>query len=554
MKKLLLAALLAMTGIGLRAQDPNFHIYLCLGQSNMEGNARYEAQDTTVNPRFQVLSVIDNPEVGRLKGKWYPARAPLCRQGTGLTPADYFGRTLVETLPREVRVGVVHVAIGGCRIELYQQATREAYVADAPDWMRPMLKCYDDDPYARLIEAARIAQKDGVIKGILLHQGESNTGEEDWPLKVKDVYERILADLNLRAEDVPLLAGEVVNADHGGVCASMNPIIHKLPEVIPNSYVIPSDGLSCADDHLHFDAAGYRELGRRYARQMLQLLYKPVARDVDYVGDGLEGHRLDIYQPADGRPTHKVIIAIYGSAWYANNAKRYAFESIGIPLMQSGFAVVTINHRSSTEAQYPAQIQDVKAAIRYVRAHAAEYGIDPTFVGITGFSSGGHLSALAAASNGVKSKKVKGEKADLEGTLGDCLSESSRVDAVVDWFGPIDMTHMQDCATPKGADSPEATLIGGAPADHLPRLTLLDPTTYLSKRSPRFLVIHGTADSVVPYCQSERFAAALQKKGLLEEFITVENGEHGPVTFNEDTFKKMTDFFLKEAGEDWKGR
>jgi acetyl esterase/lipase len=280
---------------------------------------------------------------------------------------------------------------------------------------------------------------------------------------------------------------------------------------------------------------------------MLQLLYQPAAKDVDYVGDGLEGHRLDVYVPADGQPTHKVVIAIYGSAWFANNAKQYAFDNVGIPLLQSGFAVVCINHRGSPEAKYPAQIQDVKAAIRYVRAHAGEYGLDTSFVGITGFSSGGHLSALAGATNGVKTKKVKGVKMDIEGQLGDCLAADSRVDAVVDWFGPIDMTRMENCQAPKGADAPEAVLIGGAPAEHLPELALLNPITYLSKQSPRFLVIHGTADSVVPYCQSEFFTEALKKKGLLDEFITVENGEHGPVTFNKDTFKKMVDFFKKAS-------
>ena len=210
--------------------------------------------------------------MGRLKGKWYPARAPLCRKGTGLGPADYFGRTMVENLPENVRVGVVHVAIGGCRIELFQKDKYKEYIKTAPEWMKGMLKAYDDDPYARLVEMAKLAQKDGVIKGILMHQGESNTGEKEWPLKVKDVYDNLLADLNLRGQDVPLIAGEVVNADHGGTCASMNPIIATLPEVIPNSYVISSAGLGCAFDHLHFDAAGYRIFGQRYAAQALKLL------------------------------------------------------------------------------------------------------------------------------------------------------------------------------------------------------------------------------------------------------------------------------------------
>ena len=263
-----------MAGAEAFAQDENFYVYLCLGQSNMEGSAHYEAQDTLVNPRFQILSAVDNKELGRVKGNWYPARAPLCRPNTGLTPADYFGRTMVENLPENVRIGVVHVAVGGCRIELFQKDKREAYVKTAPDWMAGILKAYDNDPYGRLVEMAKIAQKDGVIKGILLHQGESNTGEQDWPQKVKSVYESLLADLNLKAEEVPLLAGEVVNADHGGVCASMNPIIATLPQVIKNAAVVSSKGLSCAADHLHFDAAGYRVLGRRYAEQMLKLMGK----------------------------------------------------------------------------------------------------------------------------------------------------------------------------------------------------------------------------------------------------------------------------------------
>ena len=256
------------------AQDPNFHIYLCLGQSNMEGNARYEAQDTLVNPRFRLMAAVDNKELGRVKGEWCLARAPLCRPNTGLTPVDYFGSTLIENLPENIKIGVVHVAIGGCKIELFQKDKREEYIKTAPGWMLGMLKEYDNDPYQRLVEMARLAQKDGVIKGILLHQGESNTGEKDWPEKVKNVYDSLLADLNLKAEDVPLLAGEVVNADHGGTCAAMNPIIATLPQVIKNCAVVSSKDLSCAADHLHFDAAGYRILGRRYAAAVLKMMGK----------------------------------------------------------------------------------------------------------------------------------------------------------------------------------------------------------------------------------------------------------------------------------------
>jgi enterochelin esterase-like enzyme len=254
------------------AQDNNFYIYLCLGQSNMEGNAPFEARDTIVDSRFQMLATVDNPRLGRRMGNWYPARAPLCRPETGLTPADYFGRTMVKQLPSNIRIGVVHVAVGGCKIELYDEKTRSEYVKTAPDWMHNMLKNYNDDPYKRLVEMAKKAQKQGVIKGILLHQGESNTGDKQWPQKVKTVYENLLHDLGLHAEQVPLIAGELVNADHQGQCAAMNPIIDTLPGVIPTAHVVSSKGLSCAKDHLHFDAAGYRVLGKRYAEIALRLL------------------------------------------------------------------------------------------------------------------------------------------------------------------------------------------------------------------------------------------------------------------------------------------
>ncbi len=254
------------------SQDPNFYIFLCFGQSNMEGHARFEPQDTTVNSRFQVMEAINCPNLGREMGHWYPAVPPLCRCHTGLTPADYFGRTMVANLPKNIKVGVIDVAVGGCKIELFDKNNYESYVKTAPDWMLNMIKEYDGNPYARLVEMARIAQKDGVIKGILLHQGESNTGDQEWPLKIKGVYDNLIKDLNLNPDSVPLLAGEVVSKGEGGACASMNAIIDKLPETIPNSYVISSEGCPGISDHLHFTAEGYRIFGRRYALKMLSLL------------------------------------------------------------------------------------------------------------------------------------------------------------------------------------------------------------------------------------------------------------------------------------------
>jgi hypothetical protein len=259
------------------SQDKKFYIFLCFGQSNMEGNAKIEPQDTiNIDPRFQVLEAVDCPALQRIKGNWYTAVPPLSRCRTGLTPADYFGRTMVANLPTDVRIGVINVAVGGCNIELFDKDNYQSYITTVPGWMTGMINQYDGNPYGRLVELAKIAQKDGVIKGILLHQGESNTNDSLWTKKVKLVYDNLMNDLSLDNKAVPLLAGETVNADQGGICASMNRIIATLPEVIPNAHVISSAGCPDAADNLHFNAEGYRILGKRYAEKMLSLLGGPI--------------------------------------------------------------------------------------------------------------------------------------------------------------------------------------------------------------------------------------------------------------------------------------
>jgi hypothetical protein len=264
---------------GTKAPDKNFHVYLCFGQSNMEGFPGVEDQDKgAVDDRFKVLAAVDFPAQGREKGRWYPAVPPLSRPSTGLGPTDYFGRTLVAGLPPKVRVGVVNVAVAGCKIELFDKTNFRSYAASAPPWMVSIINTYGGNPYAYLVEMGKLAQKDGVIKGILLHQGESDPGDKQWPNKVKAIYENLLRDLNLKAKDVPLLAGELVNADQNGACAAMNTIIDELPRTIPTAHVVSSNGCTARRDRLHFAPEGYRELGRRYAATMLKLLgYKAAA-------------------------------------------------------------------------------------------------------------------------------------------------------------------------------------------------------------------------------------------------------------------------------------
>ncbi len=254
------------------SQDPDFYIFLCFGQSNMEGFPGVEPHDKTVDNRFQVLASVDFPAMERKKGNWYPAVPPLCRSNTGLCPADYFGRTLISKLPANIRVGIVNVSVAGCKIELFDKTNYQSYASTAPAWMTSIINIYGGNPYAYLVEMGKLAQKDGVVKGILLHQGESNPNDRDWPSKVKTIYDNLIADLNLKAEEVPLLAGELVNADQNGACAAMNSIIAELPKIIPNSFVISSQGCTSRPDHLHFNAAGYRELGTRFGLKMLSLL------------------------------------------------------------------------------------------------------------------------------------------------------------------------------------------------------------------------------------------------------------------------------------------
>lgn len=266
--------------------DPNFHIYLCFGQSNMEGNAAIEGKDRVgVDPRFMMMAAVDMPSSKRKKGEWYTAYPPLCRDYTGLTPADYFGRTMVENLPESIKVGVINVAVGGASIDLFDQDKCADYIKKEADWFKNYCKEYNNDPYKVLVTMAKKAQQNGVIKGILLHQGCTNNGQKDWPVRVKRIYVRLLHDLGLNEEETPLLIGELLSQEQGGICWGHNNVIAKTQPVIPNSYVVSSKDCPGASDGLHFTAEGYRMIGKRYAEKMLELLgpdYSGPKKEIDF--------------------------------------------------------------------------------------------------------------------------------------------------------------------------------------------------------------------------------------------------------------------------------
>jgi hypothetical protein len=270
---LLLAFAFETSAQKIKKPDPKFFIYLCFGQSNMEAGARPEEQDKgELNPRFQMLAAVDNVKLNRKMGNWYVATPPINRPENNMGPVDWFGRTMVANLPEKNRVGVINVSVAGAKIELWGKESYKAYLESERDWMINICKQYDGNPYQRLVDMARIAQKDGVIKGILLHQGESNSTDPDWPMKVKAIYDNLIKDLNLNPKEVPLLAGELKSKEENGVCYAFNSdILINLPKVLPNSYIISSKGVKGSPDQFHFTTEGMRELGTRYAIQMLKL-------------------------------------------------------------------------------------------------------------------------------------------------------------------------------------------------------------------------------------------------------------------------------------------
>ena len=265
--------------------DPNFHIYLCFGQSNMEGNAQWEDVDNEVDSRFQMLATtnFDNPK--RTMGNWYTANCPIVSPVGKLGPTDYFGRTMVAAMPTNVKIGVVAVAMGGSPIEMFDKDKYEQKLKDNPtEWWAQLSKnYYGSNPYGRLIEMAKKAQESGVIKGILLHQGCSNCGNPEWPNMVKKIYNDMLTDLNLNSEDVPLFVGETEYENMGGGCSSHNTVVAKIPSVIPTGHVVSAEGIpGNGTDAWHFSAAGYRALGKRYAFEALKVMGKNIKANADY--------------------------------------------------------------------------------------------------------------------------------------------------------------------------------------------------------------------------------------------------------------------------------
>jgi len=261
--------------------------------------------------------------------------------------------------------------------------------------------------------------------------------------------------------------------------------------------------------------------------------------------------QLDIYLPEEGDGPFPVILNIHGGGWIGGD-KVFAQVTSMLEGLKRGYAVVAINYRLSGEAIWPAQINDCKAAIRWVRTNADQYKLDPDKIAAWGSSAGGHLSALVGTSGDVKA---------LEDLSQGNPEESSRVQAVVDWFGPTDFLKMDDHLKASGVkmpmkhstpDSPESKLLGKNLEDAPELVKEADPDTYVSSDDPPFLIQHGLEDNLVPYQGSVLLARNLgdvlgHENVSLELFPATRHG--GPAFGSEENLERVYRYLDKHLME-----
>lgn len=267
-------------------------------------------------------------------------------------------------------------------------------------------------------------------------------------------------------------------------------------------------------------------------------------KDVNYAGDDQAYHTCDIYLPKKEQASYPVVIHIYGSAWFNNSGKGAAdLGTIVKALLEAGYAVVCPNHRSSMDAQWPAQLHDIKAVVRFVRGEAKKYKFDPSFIATSGFSSGGHLSSVTAMTSGTRNATVGTVNIDLEGTVGMFVNESSTVNAACDWSGPVDLTAM-DCGDhmQMGDRSPEDILLNSKLSEEPDKYRSLSAVTYVDKNDPPLIIFHGEKDNVVPCCQGKQFFERLKAAGVKTAATFEPEGGHGMGMYSENNLQKMVSF------------
>ena len=266
-----------------------------------------------------------------------------------------------------------------------------------------------------------------------------------------------------------------------------------------------------ADDSTNRDQPNVRPNSQRKTRPL------EIIENIPYADTDNPRQQIDLFLPRkqiDDKPL-PIVAFIHGGGW-RNGSRRSGLSFIG-PIVQTGkYIGASIGYRLTDEAIWPAQIHDCKAAIRWLRANAEQYGADSKKIIVAGSSAGGHLVAMLGTSGDVQ---------ELEGNLGNHVDKSSRVDGVVNFFGPSDLASMGGWHN--NSDSPESLLLGGTVPENKKIARAASPITYASEDDPPFLTIHGTNDSVVPFEQSAQLTKALQKAGAFAQLIPIEGGGHG---------------------------
>lgn len=273
--------------------------------------------------------------------------------------------------------------------------------------------------------------------------------------------------------------------------------------------------------------------------------YSEKFADLNYVGDDKVYHTLDIYLPKEVKDTYPVVIHTYGSAWSMNNSKGSAdLGTICNALLKAGYAVVTPNHRSADDAKYPAQLHDLKAVVRFLRGNTAKYKIDSSFIAMSGFSSGGHLSSLVATTCGLKEGKSGTVTVDLVGDLGNYTQYSSCIDAATLWSPPTDIYTMNPINSFMGSGTFEGAFIGVEREGNKDKWMVASSPYYASEDDPPIIMFHGTKDQIVNPEQSQELYDSLKNHNVVTELVSVTGGTHGGnEMYVSENLDKMVSFF-----------
>lgn len=268
--------------------------------------------------------------------------------------------------------------------------------------------------------------------------------------------------------------------------------------------------------------------------QVAALAVEPTHRDIEYATVGSHRLLLDIYQPSDADKV-PLVIWIHGGAWRAGSKNKVPVTR----LLDHGYAIASIDYRLSPVAPFPAQIHDIKAATRYLRANAKKYRLDEARFIVAGASAGGHLAALTGVTNGV---------ARLEGQVGEYHSFSSDVHGVISFYGASNLQTILSQSTPHGLSvriPALKLLLGGHPDEKPESARLASPVAHVDTTDPSLLLIHGDQDPQMPINQAHELHGKYKQLGLPVEFEVVHGGTHGGKGFFEDAMLDRVAHYLK---------